>query len=311
MRQQYIDILKGIVIIWVLWMHMDLPELLYPAVQMPVFFFLSGCFYLRKGTIGTQIKADAFHLLLPTVCFMAIAGILMALTGNEVWNGSVIDTIQVCRNASITWFLIALFCFRLFSYPFEKYNIKWVMLVIACILYPIGFMWKVYRPDIIIPIIPIQEMFMFGVYYVIGITMGKWVLNAIIDRGGKSVIYVMLGICYLLLVHLLDWESGWLNHIPWLVYGFFYTLIFIYIGLVFCWHLRKIDWLRRPIAYVGKYSIVFYLTHFLIYNYGFTHVVVNQYLVFVLIVVIEYPLIYLFVNYLPWMIGQKHIVKNR
>lgn len=283
---------------------MDLPELLFPAVQMPVFFFLSGCFYRVKGTIGVQIKADAFHLLLPTVCFMAIAGVLMILRGNDIWTGSVINTIQTCENASITWFLLALFFLRLFNYPFEKYNIKWMMLAIACILYPIGFVWKVCRPDITVPIIPLKEIFMFGIYYVIGTVVGKRVLRTITGEVNKSLTYVLFGICYLVLVHLIDWERGGMSHVPWFVYGFFYTLSFIYVGLVVCWYLQRITWLKKPVAYIGEYSIVFYLTHFLIYSYVFRPLAINSYLVFVLIVVIEYPLIYIFVNYLPWMIGK-------
>lgn len=82
MRYDYIDILKGFTIIWVLYMHMDLPELLYPSVQMPIFFFISGTFYrAKKPTLWQQVKSDSYLYLLPTVCFMAITAVLMTMRG--------------------------------------------------------------------------------------------------------------------------------------------------------------------------------------------------------------------------------------
>ena len=120
MRQQYIDILKGFTIIWVLWMHMDMPELIYPSVQMPIFFFLSGTFFRTKTSFREQITNDSYRLLVPTVCFMAIAAILMTLRGDDIWSWNIMEVLQACRNGSITWFLIALFCLRLVNYSFEK-----------------------------------------------------------------------------------------------------------------------------------------------------------------------------------------------
>lgn len=73
-RIEYIDILKGFTIIWVLWMHMDLPELIYPSVQMPIFFFISGAFYHAKApSIWQQVKGDSYKLLLPAVVFSMLA----------------------------------------------------------------------------------------------------------------------------------------------------------------------------------------------------------------------------------------------
>ena len=73
-RYEYIDILKGFTIIWVLWMHMNLPELIYPSVQMPIFFFISGTFYhAHKPTLWQQVKSDAYKLLLPSLVFSLFA----------------------------------------------------------------------------------------------------------------------------------------------------------------------------------------------------------------------------------------------
>lgn len=59
---------------------MDLPKLIYPSVQMPIFFFISGTFYYaKKPTLWEQIKSDAYRLLLPTFVFSLLALIYLSL----------------------------------------------------------------------------------------------------------------------------------------------------------------------------------------------------------------------------------------
>ena len=305
MRQQYIDILKGFTIIWVLWMHMDMPELIYPSVQMPIFFFLSGTFFRAKSSFVEQTINDGRRLLVPTGCFMSIAAILMTLRGDELWSWNIIDVLQTCRNGSITWFLIALFCLRALNYPFEKYHHKWWYLALAIIVYPIGYIWKVKYPDVVVPIIPMVELFMFGIYYVIGYAMGKRVLQLSAPDGTRNIILGILGGVILIFVHCMDWESGSLSHIPWLVYGFPYTLSCILLGLVISRLLEKVTLVAKPLAYVGKNSMVFYLTHLLVYLYIFKDLDWNPYLIFCIIVALEFPLIYVISRYLPWIVGIK------
>lgn len=305
MRQQYIDILKGFTIIWVLWMHMDMPELIYPSVQMPIFFFLSGAFYRVKGSFGDQMKADAYRLLLPTVCFMAIAAVLMTMRGDNIWSWNVLDVLQTCRNGSITWFLIALFCFRAINYPFERSNKRWGYVALAAILYPIGYIWKVKFPDVVVPIIPATEMMMFGIYYALGYAIGKKVLSLSGDWGGQMISTVIACIGYIAFVHLVDWEGEMFSHVPWLVYGFPYTLACIYLGLVCSRLLEKSTIFTKPLAYVGKNSIVFYLTHWPLWIFMFKPIGLNPYLTFATITLSEFVLIYVITNYLPWIVGQK------
>ncbi|MCM1177484.1 MAG: acyltransferase [Bacteroides sp.] len=306
MRQQYIDILKGITIIWVLWMHMNLPEIIYPAVQMPIFFFLSGAFYRVKGSFSEQLKNDAYRLLLPTICFMIVAAILMTIRGNIIWSSNILNVLQYCRDGSITWFLIALFCFRTINYPFEHFNKKWLYVLFAAILYPIGFIWKVKYSSFVFPIVPLQEMFMFGIYYALGYAMGKRILPLISNvGGGHSLVGCIICVAYVVFVHFIDWKRGFWNHIPWLAYGFPYTIACIYLGLVISRAIEKSLILTKPLAYVGKNSIVFYLTHWPIWIFAFKPLGYDPIIVFIIITILEFPLIYIIINYLPWIVGQK------
>lgn len=287
-------------------MHMDLPELIYPSVQMPIFFFLSGTFYhAKKPTLWQQMKSDAYKLLLPTVCFMAIVAVLLVIKGCDCWSWNVINMIQNLRNRSITWFLIALFSYRVINFLFNRFKSRIWLLLVATLVYPFGFWWKVKYPNVVVPIIPLQEMFMFGIYYALGYCLGRSILE-LSHISGSVLLHPFVWLCigYLVLVHLIDWESGVLRHIPWLVYSFPYTFACIYLGLILGRLVEKIQMVSPVFAYVGRNSIVFYLTHWPLWIFIFKPLAENLYLVFLAITIMEFPLIYLFTHYFPWMIGQ-------
>lgn len=305
-RIEYIDILKGFTIIWVLWMHMDLPELIYPSVQMPVFFFISGTFYRAKvATLWAQMCGDARRLLVPAASFMALVAVLMIIRGDDLWTWNVVQVVHKLRNGSITWFLIALFGFRTINYVIERYKKGWWYVVLMAVVYPIGFLWKVKFPEIETPVIPVQEMFMFGIYYALGYCIGKRVLGFLEmkQEWGQCVI-VALCVVYVLTVHVLDWESGLLGKVPWLVYGFPYTLACIYLGLCVSRLVEGIAIVSKPLGYFGRNSIVFYLTHWVLWIFVFRPLGWNLYIVFAIITLLEFPVIYLITTYVPWMAGQ-------
>ena len=67
---------------------MDLPELIYPSVQMPIFFFLSGTFYhANKATFWQLVQVDAYKLLLPAVVFSLLALFYLSLKGKLTVGG--------------------------------------------------------------------------------------------------------------------------------------------------------------------------------------------------------------------------------
>lgn len=307
-RYEYIDLLKGFTIVWVLWMHMELPELIYPSVQMPIFFFISGTFYhAKKPTLWSQIKSDAYRLLLPAASFMAIVAVLMTIRGDDLWTCNVVQVVNTLRNGSITWFLIALFCFRIINYVFDlNKRGRWFVLLMA-VVYPIGFLWKVKFPGIAMPVIPLQEMFLFGIYYALGYFIGKRALG-LLEMRQEWIKYMIVAMFagYIVAVHMLDWKSGLLSKVPWMIYGFPYTLACIYLGLSVSRHVEKIVIVSKPLSYLGRNSIVFYLTHWVLWIFVFRPLEWNLYLVFAIITLLEFPIIYLITTYVPWLAGQNN-----
>lgn len=308
-RYDYIDLLKGFTIIWVLWMHMDMPELIYPSVQMPVFFFISGTFYHAKAPgLWQQVKGDARRLLAPALCFSMFAFCYQAASGKLV-GGGICDIINGCLSASIVWFLIALFYFRTMAFPCVRRR-KMLLLLIALLIYAPGFYLYAHHCDWIVPFVPLSHMGVFMIWFALGVLWGKDVLRWLATAARRKVgIWVLLSILYVLLVHCVDWDAVLHVHLPWLLQGFPYTVGVIFVMLLVAYHVEKVGWLRpivKVLTYVGKNSIVFYLTHWPLWMYFFKPLGWNIYLSFLCIVLLEFPLIYVFTHYLPWCIGKTY-----
>lgn len=307
MRQQYIDILKGFTIIWVLWMHMDMPELIYPSVQMPIFFFISGAFYHAKfQTLWQQIKEDSYKLLLPALVFSFLA---FAVLWGEYLNLSPTETIKGCLSASIVWFLIALFYFRTTAYVCVRLNKNIGILIVALLIYVPGFYLYAKGNYWILPFFPLSHMGVFMIWFAIGMLYGKKIFVLVSQPSRITGVCVIATTVYVLLVHYLDWDSGVLGRIPWLMYGFPYTFGVIFVMLLLTNQMDKIKItkpLNKALTYVGESSIVFYLTHWPLWMYVFKPLRWNLYLSFLCIVLLEFPLIYIFNHYLPWCIGKKY-----
>ena len=309
-RYKYIDILKGFTIIWVLWMHMDMPELIYPSVQMPIFFFLSGTFYhAKKPTLWQQMKSDAYKLLLPTFVFSSFAFCYLSLKG-KIFVGGITDIIDQCLSASIVWFLLALFYFRTIAYSCVTNHRRKMVLLIALLIYVPGFYLYANEHFWVIPFFPLSHMGVFMIWFAMGLLYGEYILKLITSPQLYTTgMCVLLTFLYVLLVHCIDWDAGFLVHIPWLAYGFPYTFGIIFVMLLAAFHLIKntsFHLFTKILAYVGKNSIVFYLTHWPLWMYVFKPLDWNPYISFLCIVLLEFPLIYLFSRYLPWCIGKTY-----
>ena len=309
-RYEYIDILKGFTIIWVLWMHMNLPEVIYPSVQMPIFFFISGTFYhAHKPTLWQQVKSDAYKLLLPSLVFSLFAFGYGCYKGTLDLHGFW-HIINQCLSASIVWFLLALFYFRTMAYGCVKSGKAVWLLWVALLIYVPGFYLYAHDYTWIIPFVPFSHMGCFMVWFAIGVLFGQQVLSCISHpRSTTTVCIMLLAVAYVCMVHFVDWEAGFLAYVPWLAYGAPYTLGIILLLLWAAYCMDRISALRpfnRVLTYAGANSIVVYLTHWPLWMYVFKPLDWNVYVSFAVIVLLEFPLIYMFNHYLPWCIGRKY-----
>lgn len=308
-RKEYIDIAKGIVILWVVWMHIGIHSLLYASVQMPFFFFVSGSLWKYKNEkFGRFIRKKSRSFIIPTIFFALSTAIIFYLRGNvDFMQMNILDKMDASIKGSITWFLIAIFIFNIIQYYVEKFNLKKIELSLSIILYPIGAYLYAKGFYSIMPIIPIAHILVFWIYYVIGTYMGNGIIHCIEKDYKRAKFFAYIGAVIILLVHIIPWNYGVLSHISFYIYIFPYTLSFIFLILYVCKRLEKIYALKF-FNYVGYNSIIIYLVHWPLWIQFMKKPLsnVNMYISYLLIIPILLLSIVIINKYIPFIIGKDY-----
>ena len=149
-RIEWVDLLKGIAILWLVVYHMHVFEWMRSPV--PVFFFLSGLFFSEGKSFGSFVGKKAKALLVPLLFFFAL-GVLTSviknfLTGEDysfppLW----LFATLIPSNADVTnplgvgaiWFLVSLFEIYVIYYVLRKVSInKWWLLAATILLYMVS-----------------------------------------------------------------------------------------------------------------------------------------------------------------------------
>ncbi|QIU95512.1 acyltransferase family protein [Bacteroides faecium] len=217
-RKDYIDIAKGFTILWVVWMHMELPSYLFASVQMPVFFFLSGALWSEKKELMPLLRSRLRTLLVPAVYFTILSFVLIGWRDDKDFaSASFLMKLDLAQKGSITWFLVALFLFNMIQYVIDKYRLKWYYLGWAILVYPIGSYFYAKGYYTVVPLFPLAHILVFQIYFVLGVYIGRNTLNMIeypLINGRNLVIFSIITI---VLVHLIPWQTGFLKHISFFV----------------------------------------------------------------------------------------------
>jgi fucose 4-O-acetylase-like acetyltransferase len=117
MRENYIDIAKGISMIMIVRIHTECAyemHLPYPIIAVPFFFFLSGFFDKSERPWGMWLKKNAYSLLVPAFIWSLISWFFVSLLSfckNDCWENLEIPFpiyLPFIGNG-VTWFLVALF----------------------------------------------------------------------------------------------------------------------------------------------------------------------------------------------------------
>ena len=150
-RIEWVDLLKGIAILWLIVYHMHVFEWMRSPV--PVFFFLSGLFFSESKSFGSFVKKKANALLVPLLFFFVLgvaASVLKSVLQGESYSfpqlwlfATLIPADSEVTNpmgVGAIWFLVSLFEIYIIYYGLRMVSKnRWWLLAAGIILYMVSF----------------------------------------------------------------------------------------------------------------------------------------------------------------------------
>lgn len=146
-RVEWVDLLKGLSILWLVVYHMHVFDWMRSPV--PVFFFLSGLFFSKGKSFGSFVGKKAKALLVQLLFFWILGLVALAIRSGLIGVAFSFPPLwQFCTlipaDAEITnplgvgalWFLVSLFEIYLIYYALQKVSKnRWWLLTAATLLY--------------------------------------------------------------------------------------------------------------------------------------------------------------------------------
>ncbi|MBD5415807.1 MAG: acyltransferase [Bacteroides sp.] len=201
-RVDYIDYLKGLSIIWVVWYHTVHPWFVDFSFRMPLFFLASGIFF-KITDWKTYLQKKTNQLVVPFVFFSLIYYIYLILQNFAAYGslsafdfGCIFGVFEFhSGNESFIvdpplWFICALFCQQILTWLLVKsLRRKWLIALAAIAISWVGLVYVWDKPT----------LFMFGrslpylVYYVFGNLFGKDLIRIIESNSSKVAFSPLVG----------------------------------------------------------------------------------------------------------------------
>lgn len=316
-RVKYIDTAKGITILLMLLGHIliffrnktgnnhsNLLVLIY-TFHMFAFFIVSGILYNKEkwqGNLVSFIKSRAFSLIIPYIFFDIVGGIINQIVLNGFVSVDIknilYNTITFKPNVGPNWFFSAMFIANILMYLFVRYYKDWFRYIIMVPIFIIAAKQPI--ESNIFNIIA-RGIIGFSCMY-FGYKLRPYYTGEDIKRWDCIIVSFVIIIVIARVNGQLDlWSCAINNPIFMLIGGMAGTYCLIGIS-------HHFD--NRILQYFGKNTIAILCTHLLlikpIYNLarldgGDMSIII----LFVLVVAIEIPIMFLFERFLPILVGKK------
>lgn len=191
-RIVYIDYLKGLTVLWVVWYHTVHPEFVEFSFRIPLFFFVSGIFF-KPYPLQEFIKKKINTLLIPFAFFYIIYYIYLILQWSihnplASFNFSCFWGIFGLYKATESfpvnpplWFICALINQQFLMYFLVKAKLKRIIIGISALLislFGIFYFYNVKTPFMLSRCLP------YFIYYSMGYLTGKHILSLIEGKHG-------------------------------------------------------------------------------------------------------------------------------
>lgn len=152
MRIRWIDIARGVGIIFVIYGHLlgsNSIRYIFYSFHIPLFFFLSGMFFKDSGSLKAFLRKSGRGLLVPYFIFSLFSFLIWIFSsnpnGNEVWRQFASIFYANSNNGlmiynDILWFLPVLFASRLIFFFLEKFKDKRIIILFLIFFSIFGFL---------------------------------------------------------------------------------------------------------------------------------------------------------------------------
>ena len=269
MREKWVDILKGLGMIFVCWGHLDpggFMETHIYSFHMPLFFFISGYLFLRSNyDLKTCIRKKFQGLIKPYLIFATISLVISLamkvttivdiktnisnfffLRGTVGWNSPI-------------WFLVVLFiCEVAYRALYNNFRFSIVNLSILGIVI-IGYV--VQKVNLVLPfgihIVPIGMVF-----YHIGVLFKKLDMKEVVIKY-KSIICILTLIFNILFSYVLNIRISVYHH----SYGnFLFFMIAAISGIVFYTTLAIMIQKNSILEFYGRNTLIILATQYILFK---------------------------------------------
>lgn len=318
-RIEFIDLAKGVCILFVVMMHcnINLPYAAY--IRMPLYFILSGLFFKQYGGGFDFFIKKTNKIFIPFISFFLFSYIIYLFLSviqpnlrinSQVEQFSLLDPFysRICINNPL-WFLLSLFCSNIIFYFINTiirniYNQFFLIIILG------GVGAYLNHAGIILPIYLNKTLAFLPFFY-----FGRCIKHIGILYEKNSVKNdILLFVFFLLIFFLFADDNLYLVDFQYL-YNYLICLVGVLALLLLLKFVKKLP----LVSYYGRYSIIVLCTHYWVFN-AFELFVPNIFnlqdrgltnvIVFLLTMFVEYFVIKFCLAYLPKFTAQEDFIKT-
>lgn len=205
-RIEYIDLLKGFAILWIVWWHTCHPAFIDPYYHVPLFFFISGIFF-KPYPFTVFIKKKIKSLLVPFIFFYLVSYIYRM--GVHIWDNrtlagfpwlNILDVFKCMPNGDYLWvnvplwFLLCLFNVTIIYYFIQKLPHWFTYIYILLTLVFFDSIEQISTPFFL------NDAIRWCAYYSLGNALGSYYLRWLEKNGNAYFAILLTSIIYITII---------------------------------------------------------------------------------------------------------------
>lgn len=322
-RIEYIDYLKGLSIIWVVWYHTIHPVFVDYSFRIPLFFFVSGIFF-KSYPIREFVIKKINTLVIPFVffylCYYLFYIFLWFVKFKNLHDFDFGCILQIWNlhkgfeNFIINpplWFICALLNLQILLYISIKFLKKPIyILLFSLVITIVGIM---YFQEVFAPFMLLRS-FTYYIYYTLGYLIGKWLCNSIEKYKNsnylklwKIVLFILIIISCIYVTSKLNYTDAIVKHIINYTETIALIIILVYLfSVLYKYHIFKFLKFYGQNSYIvlGIHEIYHTINYIIIVNIFGEVTIVLGIIQTIITLLLLWPTIIVMNRYIPKLIGK-------